>query len=104
MSRLASPVDPDFYLGTVTQVTASQVHVNLPQAAAKPERRGLSKGAVGDFVFVDCERIKLLGRIVETKIPDNERLTVEPKLGEVPDPNPIGRVQLLAAVAQGGTQ
>lgn len=55
-------------------------------------------------MFVDCERIKLLGRIVETKIPDNERLTVEPKLGEVPDPNPIGRVQLLAAVAQGGTQ
>lgn len=104
MTRLPSPVDPDSYLGTVTQVTASQVHVNLPQATARPERRGLSKGAVGDFVFVDCERIKLLGRIVETKIPDNERLTVEPALGDVPNPNPIGRVQLLAAIDQGGTQ
>ena len=99
--RLASPVDPDFYLGTVTQVTASQVQVNLPKSTARPERRGLSMGAVGDFVFVDCERIRLLGRIVETKIPDSERLSVEPKLGSVSDPDPIGRVQLLASVEQG---
>jgi DNA helicase HerA-like ATPase len=104
MSRLPSPVDPNSYIGTVTQVTASQVHVNLPEATAKPETRGLAKGAVGDFVFIDCERFKLLGRIVETRIPDAERLTVEPKLGEVPIPNPIGRVQMLAALEQGGNQ
>ncbi len=102
--RLPSPVDPDRYIGTVTQVTASQVQVNLPNATARPERRGLSKGAVGDFVFIDCERVKLLGRIVETRLPDVERLAVEPKLGTVPDPNPIGRVQLLAAVEQGTNQ
>lgn len=99
-----SPIDPDRYLGTVTQVTAAQVIVNLPNATARPERRGLAKGAVGDFVFVDCERVKLLGRIVETKIPDGERLSVEPKLGKTVDPDPIGRVQLLAAVEQGGNQ
>jgi hypothetical protein len=75
--------------------------VNLPHATARPERRGLSKGAVGDFVFIDCERVKLLGRIVETKLPDVERLTVEPRLGNIQDPNPVGRVQLLAAVEQG---
>jgi DNA helicase HerA-like ATPase len=85
----------------VTQVTASQVHVNLPHATARPEQRGLSKGTVGDFIFVDCERVKLLGRIVETKIPDGERLSVEPKLGPSAEPNPIGRIQLLAAVEQG---
>ncbi len=96
-----NPIDPDRYIGTVTQVTASQVIMNLPNATARPERRGLAKGAVGDFVFVDCERVKILGRVVETKVPDGERLTVEPRLGEAPDPNPIGRVQLLAAVEQG---
>lgn len=99
--RLPSPVDPDLYLGTVTQVTASQVQVNFPQATARPERRGLSRGAVGDFVFIDCDRLKLLGRVIETRIPDSERLSVEPQLGEATDPNPIGRVQLLAAVEQG---
>jgi DNA helicase HerA-like ATPase len=99
--RTPSPIDPDRYLGTVTQVTAAQVMVNLPLATARPERRGLAMGAVGDFVFVDCERVKLLGRIVETKIPDGERLTVEPRLGKTVDPDPIGRIQLLAAVEQG---
>lgn len=104
MSKLSNPVDPDSYIGTVTQVTASQVHVNLPEATARPETRGLAKGSVGDFVFVDCERFKLLGRIVETKIPDTERLTVEPALGDVAKPHPIGRVQLLATLEQGRDQ
>lgn len=99
MTRL-NPINPDRYIGTVTQATASHVHVNLPNAAAVPERRGLALGAVGDFVFVDCERFQILGRIVETKIPDAERLTVEPSLGKTGMTNPIGRVQLLAAVEQ----
>lgn len=93
-------INPDRYIGTVTQVTASHVHVNLPNAAAVPEQRGLALGAVGDFVFVDCERSQILGRIVETRIPDAERLTVEPTLGKTPATNPIGRIQLLAAVEQ----
>ena len=76
-----SPVDPDKYVGTVTVVNAAQVQANLPLASAHPERRALSRGAVGDFVFIDCERTKLLGRITEVKIPDGERLTVEPHLG-----------------------
>jgi DNA helicase HerA-like ATPase len=92
-------------VGTVTQATASQVHVNLPLSTARPERRGLARGAVGDFVFIDCERIKVLGRIIETKIPDGERLSVEPLLGENSlEPHPIGRVQLLAAVDQVGNR
>lgn len=97
---LRSPIDPDRYVGTVTLVNASQIHANLPLATARPEKRGLSKGAVGDFIFVDCERVKLLGRIVEVRIPDAERLSVEPQLGTPPLPHPIGRIQLLATVAQ----
>jgi len=96
-----SPVDPDKYIGTVTQVNASQVQANLPLASAHPERRALSRGAVGDFVFVDCERTKLLGRITEVRIPDTERLSVEPHLGATTMPNPIGRIQLLATVIDG---
>lgn len=93
-----SPVDPDQYVGTVTLVSASQIQANLPLASAHPERRALSKGAVGDFVFIDCERTKILGRITEVKIPDGERLSVEPHLGEVTTPNPIGKIQLLATI------
>lgn len=99
-----SPVDPDQYIGTVTVVSASQVQANLPLASAHPERRALSKGGVGDFVFVDCESTKLLGRITEVKIPDGERLSVEPHLGAISTPNPIGRIQLLATVIDGDTK
>lgn len=67
--RLPSPVDPGLYLGTVTEVTASQVQVNFPNATARPERRGLSRGAVGDFVFIDCERVKLLGSVRQFRRP-----------------------------------
>ena len=99
-----SPVDPDQYIGTVTVVSASQVQANLPLASANPERRALSRGSVGDFVFVDCERTKLLGRITEVKIPDGERLSVEPHLGAISTPNPIGRIQLLATVIDGDSK
>ncbi|MGZ2432723.1 hypothetical protein [Rhizobium sp. BK456] len=95
-----SLVDPDRYVGTISVVTASTVQVNMPYATARPERRALARGAVGDFVFVDCELVKLLGRLVEVKLPDAERLTVEPTLGTQPEPHPVGRVQLLASVDQ----
>lgn len=99
-----SLVDPDRYVGTVTVVTASTVQANLPQATARPERRGLAKGSVGDFVFIDCEAVKLLGRIIEVKLPDSERLSVEPTLGPPTSPHPIGRIQLLASVDQRQTK
>ncbi len=97
---LRSLVDPDQYIGTITFVSAAAIHANLPHATARPERRGLARGAVGDFVFIDCGLAKLLGRIVEVKIPDSERLTVEPALGDPPEPHPIGRIQLLATIDQ----
>lgn len=99
-----SPVDPDKYIGTVTLVNASQLQANLPLASAQPERRALSRGAVGDFVFIDCECVKLLGRITEVRIPDAERLSVEPRLGAPVTPNPIGRIQLLSTVTDGDTK
>src|SRR2546422_649196 len=98
--KVRSLVDPEQYLGTITYVGPAQVHANLPHATARPERRRLARGAVGDFVFVDCEHIKLLGRIIEVRLPDSERLTVEPVLGSPPDPHPIGKIQLLATIEQ----
>jgi DNA helicase HerA-like ATPase len=95
-----SLVDPEQYLGTITEVSPSVVQANLPRATAYPDKRRLAKGTVGDFVFVDCEQVKLLGRIIEVRLPDSERLTIEPKLGAVPEPNPLGRIKLLATVDQ----
>jgi hypothetical protein len=95
-----SYVDPDRYIGTVTFVAASVIQANMPHATATPQRRGLARGAVADFVFIDCELVKLLGRIIEVRIPDVERLTIEPSLGKAETTHPIGRIQLLASVDQ----
>lgn len=95
-----SLVDPDRYIGTITVVSAATVQANMPFATASPERRGLARGVVGDFVFVDCELVKLLGRIIEVRIPDVERLSIEPSMGEMPTTHPVGRIQLLASVDQ----
>lgn len=96
----ASLVDPSRYLGTVTFVTASVAQANMPHATANPEKRALARGVVGDFVFIDCDLVKLLGRIVEARIPDAERLTVEPTLGKTAPTHPVGKIQLLASVDQ----
>ncbi len=66
-----SLVDPDRYIGTVTYVGAALIQANLPQATARPERRRLARGAVGEFVFIDCEEHKLLGRILEVRVPES---------------------------------
>ncbi|MGB8841419.1 MAG: ATP-binding protein [Aliidongia sp.] len=99
-----SLVDPDRYIGTVTLVTASAVQANMPFATANPGRRAMSRGGVGDFVFIDCERVKLLGRVTEVRLPDVERLTVEPALGKAAETHPIGQIQLLASVDHGGSK
>lgn len=95
---VASLVDPERYIGTITSVSAALVQANLPYATANPEKRALARGVVGDFVFIDCELVKLLGRIIEVKLPDGERLTVEPALGERKETHPIGRIQMLASI------
>ncbi|UGY25456.1 ATP-binding protein [Bradyrhizobium septentrionale] len=93
-----SLVDPDRYLGTVSVVTATMVQANMPFARAQPEKRALARGAVGDFVFIDCEMIKLLGRIIEVAIPESERLTIEPSLGKASETHPVGKILVFASV------
>jgi len=96
-----SLTDPEAYIGTVTAAAADAVSINLPFAAAKPETRRLSRGTVGDFVFVDCQEARLLGRIVSVRVPEADRLALEPKLGNQRLTNPLGTVQLFATVAVG---
>ncbi|WP_426413453.1 ATP-binding protein [Bradyrhizobium ganzhouense] len=95
-----SLVDPARYLGSVCFVAASTVKANMPFATANSERRSLARGVVGDFVFIDCDLVKLLGRIVEVGVPDVERLTIEPTLGKKSDTHPIGRILIFASVDQ----
>lgn len=100
MNEPASLIDPTKRIGTVTRVTASVVELTLPIALASSGRRGLAKGAVGDFVFVDCDRETVLGRITEVGIPEKQRPGLEHQIEQEALANPNGRVQLLATVSK----
>ena len=100
MSELASLIDPSKRIGTVTRVTASAVELTLPNALAALGRRGLAQGSVGDFVFVDCDRSAILGRVTEVGIPDRQRNILEHQIETDPTVEPQGRVQVLATVSK----
>ena len=60
----------------------------------------MAKGAVGDFVFVDCDGETVLGRITEVGIPDKQRPSLEHQIEQEALVEPNGRVQLLATVSK----
>lgn len=100
MSRKSRPalIDAEKRIGTVTRVTASEVELNLPRGFAAIGRRGVARGAVGEFVFIDCDLVVVLGRILETQVPERFRSTLEHQFEQEPNVEPVGRVQLLATV------
>jgi len=96
------PFDSQRCIGSVLEVTPNSAKINLPKAAI-PEGENLyghrlGAGEVGEFVFIEREPMAILGRIVMIKLPERERLTVEPELGKVREAHPLGTVQLLASV------
>lgn len=100
-----TPFDPERRIGTVTQVLPDAVFVNLDAVTQRTGRllsgKPLRGGQVGDFVVVDCDSHALLGRILEVKLPEKERLDIEQQLGHTPDPHPVAKLHLLGALRTG---
>jgi uncharacterized protein len=99
-----APFDPSRYVGTVSHVEPSQVRVNLPRAikASADHHAGyeLLCGQVGEFVVVETDEFALLGRIIEVRLPERERLTVERASEGQPEPaNPIGIAALMTSLS-----
>jgi DNA helicase HerA-like ATPase len=53
---------------------------------------------VGEFVIIEGEEHAVLGRLIESRLPERDRLSVEPMRERDERPNPVGVVQLLTAV------
>jgi uncharacterized protein len=100
-----TPFDPERRIGTVTQVLPDAVFVNLDAVTQRTGRllsgKPLRGGQVGDFVVLDCDSHALLGRILEVKLPEKERLDIEQQLGHTPDPHPVAKLHLLGALRTG---
>jgi hypothetical protein len=97
------PFDGDRCIGTVIEVSPSTTRVNLPNAS-NPEGQWLyghrlGAGEVGEFVFLECGEFAVFGRIMSVKLPERERLSVQPEMGKTREANPIGTIQMLATIA-----
>jgi len=98
-----APFETNRYLGSVTQIEPATVRLNLPHgyAAASASYSGhrIGRGEVGEFVLIEGETHAILGRLTQVRLPEGERLTVEPSRegGRTPV-NPVGIVQLLLSI------
>lgn len=96
------PFDNERQMGTVSHVSPSSVRANLPLAgkAGGKLHHGyrVGGGEVGEFVLIECDELALLGRILEVRLPEKERLSVEDDLGKQPELHPVGTIQLLATL------
>ncbi|MBL4807713.1 MAG: ATP-binding protein [Rhodobacteraceae bacterium] len=98
MNNTTALIDSEKRLGTLTTVTASSAELNLPQALAAAGRRGMARGTVGDFVFIDCDKAVILGRIIEVHIPEKNRPALEHQIEAEAATEPVGRIQLLSTI------
>ncbi|MQV86900.1 DUF853 family protein [Sinorhizobium medicae] len=98
------PFENARYLGTVSRVSPLGVQVNLPFAteAAPAQYAGnrVTRGQVGEFVVIETfASVAIIGRITEIRLPERDRLTVEPEReGGETQANPIGVIRLLGSV------
>lgn len=103
MGLKVSPFEAARYLGSVVQVDPASVRLNLPHgslsAASSFSGHRVARGEVGEFVVIEGEAFAILGRIVQVRLPDAERLAVEPTRPNGGDQaNPLGMVQLLVSI------
>ncbi len=103
MALPTAPFETKRYLGSVTQIEPASVRLNLPHgyAAASSSYSGhrIGRGEVGEFVLIEGETHAILGRLTQVRLPEGERLTVEPSREIAKTPvNPVGVVQLLLSI------
>jgi uncharacterized protein len=96
------PFDPQRCIGTISEVAPSSAKANLPSAASAEGQwlhgHRLGAGEVGEFVIVECRDIGIFGRIINVRLPERERLNVEPALGSSREAHPLGTIQLLTTI------
>lgn len=105
MSTSVFPFENVRYLGSVVVVNPAHALVNLPYASgcisSSYSGHRLGRGEVGEFVVIEGETHAVLGRIASIRLPEGDRLAVEPgRPGRRQEThiNPVGKVQLLLSM------
>ncbi len=90
------------HIGVVSSVTAANIRVNLHEAGAASgsmlngARYGL--GEVGEFTVIESEHFALLGRIIEVRLPERDRYSLDHDSGAGASVAAVAVIQLLGTV------
>jgi hypothetical protein len=99
--------EADRLIGTVSSLGPEEAQINLPMAAAdEPQLRHgerVGAGEVGESVIIEAGDIGIFARISEVRLPERDRLAVQPMTGGARKPNPIGTAQMLCSVPVSGS-
>ncbi|MFZ3463845.1 ATP-binding protein [Vibrio harveyi] len=97
-----SPYDPTRRIGSVINVSATELIVNLSKAGSGEPSwsfgNRIAAGEVNEFVFIDIGETAILGRLVKVWIEGGERLSVDGLADKPSDNHPIGLVQILVSL------
>lgn len=96
-------LQPNLYLGILTSVSSASVRVNL-EIAGLPSGTHFTgyrygRGEVGEFVLIEAQLNLLLGRIVDVKLPEAERKTLNASYEGRSGLDAFGNIQLLGTVS-----
>lgn len=94
---------PELFIGALSSVSSQSVKFNLNEAGSPSGSHLLGgrygKGEVGEFVLIEGQVNLLLGRIVETHLPESDRRLAGADRPRQPALDGIGTIQLLGSVA-----
>lgn len=93
---------PELFMGIVSSINAQAVRVNLSEAG-NPSGSHFAggrygKGEVGEFVLIEGQQSLLLGRVVEVRLPERDRRSINQDYSGSPTLDAIGQIQLLGSV------
>ncbi len=94
---------PELFMGVISAITAAQARVNLSSAGAPSgshfEARRYGRGEVGEFVLIEGQRNLVLGRVIEVRLPDSQRRSLDPERLAATLEDVVGTIQFLGTVA-----
>ena len=93
---------PELFMGIVSSINAQTVRVNLSEAGSPSGSHfaggRYGKGEVGEFVLIEGQQALLLGRVVEVRLPEKDRRSINQDYSNMAVLDAIGQIQLLGSV------
>jgi len=94
---------PELYMGAVAAVSAYSVRLNLSDAGTPSGSHFIGgrygKGEVGELVIIEGQVTLLLGRVIEVKIPEHDRKSVNPPVSFPILLDAIAIIRLLGSIS-----